>query len=234
MAAPTFSIVLVAVMGLAAIHAADVEGSIVIQRRLTKRSVTAPASAYQRGVTVALGSDANDDPLAFERSQVVVYLEGQLGSKPVTATMEQKNRRFLPETLVVPVGSEVSFPNLDPIFHNVFSLSKPKTFDLGNYPKNQTRTVIFSKPGVVFVHCRLHPNMGAAIVVSPNQWSAKAEATGRFVLPHVPPGRYTIVAWHKVAGFFRQTVQVGDPRSPPVQFFIPLDESSLAKAVAQR
>jgi plastocyanin len=234
MAPATFSIALVAVMSLTAVHAADVEGTIVIQRRLTKRSVTAPASAYQRGANVALGSDRNDDPLAFERSQVVVYLEGQLGSKPVTATMEQKNRRFLPETLVVPVGSEVSFPNLDPIFHNVFSLSKPKTFDLGNYPKDHTRTVTFSKSGIVFVHCRLHPNMGAAIVVSPNQWSAKADAAGRFVLPQVPPGKYTIVAWHKAAGFFRQTVEVAEPRSAPVQFFIPLDENGLAKAVAQR
>ena len=234
MSPATFSTALAAVMGLAAVGAADVEGTVVLQRRLTKRSVTAPASAYQRGATVALGADANDDPLALERSHVVVYLEGQLESKPVTATMEQKNRRFLPDTLVVPVGSVVSFPNLDPIFHNVFSLSKPKAFDLGNYPKDHTRTVTFSKPGIVFVHCRLHPNMGAAIVVSPNQWSARADAAGRFVLPHVPPGSYTIVAWHKAAGFFRKTVQVAESRGATVRFVIPLDEGGLVKAVAQR
>jgi len=234
MAPATICTVLVAVMGLAALRAADVEGTVVIQRQLTKRRVTAPAGAYHRGMTVALGADPNDDPLAWERSQVVVYLEGQLGSQPVTATLEQKNRRFVPDTLVVPVGSVVSFPNLDPIFHNVFSLSKPKTFDLGNYPQDHTRTVTFSKPGIVFVHCRLHPNMAGVIVVSPNQWSTRADAAGRFALPNVPPGRYTIVAWHKAAGFFRQTVEVTGQRGAAVQFFIPLDESSLDKAVARR
>lgn len=181
-----------------------------------------------------LGSDREEDPLAFERSRVVIYLEGQLPSKPATATMEQKNRRFVPDTLVVPAGSTVSFPNLDPIFHNVFSLAKPKTFDLGNYPKNHTRTVTFAKPGIVFVHCRLHPNMAAVVVVSPNQWSTKADSSGRFMLPNVPPGRYTVVAWHKAAGFFRQAVQVVENRGVALQFIIPLDENGVAKAGAEK
>src|SRR6185436_10878889 len=121
-------------------------------------------------------------PLAAERTRVVIYLEGQLPSMPVTATIEQRNRRFIPDTVVIPAGSAVSFPNFDPVFHNVFSLSKPKSFDLGNYPKDHSRTVTFPKPGVVFVHCHLHPNMSAAIVISPNQWHTKADATGQLSL----------------------------------------------------
>jgi hypothetical protein len=113
-------------------------------------------------------------------------------------------------------------------------LSKPKTFDLGNYPKDHTRTVSFDRPGVVFVNCRLHPNMSAAIVVAPNQWCTKADAAGRFALPDVPPGSYTIVAWHRAAGFFRQPVKVGTDRASPVEFIIPLDENGDAKVVAQR
>ena len=181
-----------------------------------------------------LASDPEQDPLAFERSRVVVYLEGALPSQPVTATLEQKNRRFLPEVLVVPAGSTVSFPNLDEIFHNVFSLSKPKIFDLGNYPKDQTRTVTLDKPGVVFVHCHLHPNMVAAIVVSPNQWAAKADGSGRFTLAGVPTGSYTITAWHKTAGFVRQKVQVEENGRASVQFLLPTDEHGNLLAVAQR
>ncbi len=112
--------------------------------------MTAAAGAYDRGVAVELRSDPVEDPLAFERGRVVIYLEGELPSSPITATLEQKSRKFVPDTLVIPAGSSVSFPNLDPVFHNVFSLSKAKTFDLGNYPKDHARTVTFSKPGIVF------------------------------------------------------------------------------------
>ena len=174
--------VLLTAVGLTTVRAADIEGVVTIQHKLTKHRVTAPASSYERGVAVKLASDQSDDPLTFERMRVVIYLEGELSSEPLTTIMEQKNRKFTPDTLVIPVGSTVSFPNLDPIFHNVFSLSKPKIFDLGNYPKDHTRTITFSKPGIVFVDCHLHPNMAAVIVVTPNQWSAKANAAGQFVL----------------------------------------------------
>jgi plastocyanin len=165
---------------------------------------------------------------------VVIYLEGEHAAKPLNASLEQKNRRFIPDTLVIPAGSTVSFPNHDPIFHNVFSLSRLSSFDLGNYPKDQTRSVSFSKPGIIFVGCHLHPNMGAVIVVSPNQWSVKADPDGRFTLPAVPPGNYTIVAWHKTAGFFRQPIRILENHPATVQFFIPLEATETIKTVARR
>jgi plastocyanin len=182
--------------------------------------------AYDRGPAVDLKKDSPEDVLAFERERVVVYLEGDLPSQTGAITVEivQDNRRFVPDTLWIPVGSTVSFPNLDPVFHNVFSLSKPKEFDLGNYPKGHTRTVVFQKPGVVFVNCHLHPNMSAAIVISPNRWGVKTGPDGKFTLAAVPPGSYTIVAWHKTAGFFRQRVTIAD-KSIAVEFFIPLGEA---------
>jgi plastocyanin len=234
MLARAFRMVLLSVLGVLAARAADIAGTVLVTHKLTKRKVTAPAGSYARGVAVPLRADQNDDPLAFERTRVVIYLEGQFPSKPLTAAMEQKNRRFLPDTLVVPAGSTVSFPNLDPIFHNVFSLSKPKAFDLGNYPKDHTRTVVFSAPGIVFVNCHLHPNMAGVIVVTPNQWSTKADALGGFALSGVPPGTYTIVAWHKTAGFFRQSVKVAESRASTVQFVIPLDDNGLSKELAMR
>jgi plastocyanin len=216
-------------VGVCTVHAGDLSGQIIIKRKLTKRSVTLAASSYHRGVTVAPPSDTSSDPLDYERSRVVIYVDGDLGTQPATVTMDQKGRRFLPDTLVVSVGSTVSFPNLDPIFHNVFSLSKPKSFDLGNYPRNTTRSVTFTKPGIVQVHCHLHPNMAASIIVTPNRWSTKAGANGEFNLHGLPPGTHTIVAWHKSAGSFRKTIRVTEGAPQHIEFHIPLE----AEAVAQ-
>ena len=174
-----------------------------------------------------MATDAEDDPLAAERSRVVIWVEGRVppgedSAKPEVAKMTQESRRFIPETVVIPAGGKVTFPNLDPIFHNVFSLSRPKTFYLGNYPKGDTRTVTFPEPGIVYVNCHLHPNMSAVIVVTPNQWHTEADRAGRFELSGVPPGEYSVVAWHKAAGFFRQQVQVEAGRNPKIEFLIPL------------
>src|SRR5579864_6392516 len=163
------------------VSGADVRGTITVERKLTPRNITPVAGLYQRGSAVALEPDSNQSALDYERSHVVVYLERDqretsVTAPPITAEMEQQNRRFSPDLVVVPAGSAVSFPNFDPIFHNVFSLSKPKSFDLGNYSKGQTRVVTFPKPGIVSVYCHLHPNMAGTIVVTPNQWAARVDA----------------------------------------------------------
>jgi plastocyanin len=228
--------------------AADITGTVVVERKLTRRSVTVPASSYQRGAAVPLDVKPGEDPLAFERSHVVVYVEAVqtnsvqtkgagVSSPPpsshVTAEIQQQDRQFSPDMVVVPVGSTVSFPNLDAIFHNIFSLSKPRTFDLGNYPKGDTRTVTFPIPGIVYVYCHLHTNMSATIVVSPTQWIVRAGADGHFVLPEVPAGKYTVAAWHKAVGFVRKEVTVTASGAAPLTFDIPLTEANL-KAVAKR
>ncbi|MES2390300.1 MAG: carboxypeptidase regulatory-like domain-containing protein [Acidobacteriota bacterium] len=205
----------------------DISGTILIKKKLTKRSVTAPVSIYQRGTVVELGKDEQQDPIAYERSRVVVYLEGpdpnkEPAPRPTGLQMRQINRRFTPDLLVVPAGTSISFPNMDPIFHNIFSLSKPKTFDLGSYDKGATRNVEFPKPGVVYVYCHLHPNMEATVFVTPNRYYVRPDATGHFRIPDVPPGHYTVVAWHKAAGFFRKPLTVEAGHGAVVSFFIPL------------
>jgi plastocyanin len=132
----TLSIALLIFTAAFSLRAGNVEGTILIQHKLTKRKVTPSPSLYERGMHVDLGSDQTQDPLLFERSHVVVYLEGDSPFSEVTAELDQQSRRFSPDLVVIPAGSSVSFPNLDPIFHNVFSLSKAKSFDLGNYPKD--------------------------------------------------------------------------------------------------
>ncbi len=225
---------LVLSVSFAAVRAADLHGTIAIERKLTKRNVTPAAGLYQRGTPVELAADAPQDPLAYERSHVVVYVEGQGLAKLMTATIQQENRRFVPDLVTISAGSTVSFPNFDPVFHNVFSLSKAKTFDLGNYPKGQTRSVTFPKAGVVLVYCHLHPNMASTIVVTPNSWSTLADGSGRFTLPELPAGRYTIAAFHKAAGTFRQTVTVGEQGAPDLRFIIPLLAEPESKPVANR
>jgi len=225
-------LLLILVSGLS-LRAADIDGTIVVQHKLTKRRVTPTASFYERGVSIGLGSDQQQDPLDFERTHVVIYLEGESATDGVVGELGQKDRRFSPDLVVVPAGSTVSFPNFDPIFHDVFSLSKSKSFDLGNYAQNQSRTITFSKPGIVFVNCHLHANMAAVIVVTPNRWSTKADASGHFTLPNVAPGKYTIVAWHKTAGFFRQAIQVSENGHAYVEFAIPLDENGRIQQARQ-
>jgi plastocyanin len=217
--------------------AQDITGTILIKKKLTKPSVTAAVSVYQRGAAVKLSKDAEEDPIAYERSRVVIYLEGagaagdDAGSHlPQLPQVQQLDRRFMPDLVVVPVGSSVSFPNMDPIFHNIYSLSRPKSFDLGNYDKGETRKVTFPKAGIVEVYCHLHPNMAATIIVTPNRWYARPDRSGQFRIPHVPPGQYTVVAWHKSAGFFRKSIVVEEGRDSVADFFIPLDVEPKAAA----
>jgi plastocyanin len=222
-----YMLVLLGVFAAAA-GAQNITGTILIKKRLTRRNVTPSVPVYQRGIPVKLGKDADDDPLAYERSRVVIYLEGPASPDAEVANMapqvQQLDRRFAPDLVVVPVGSTVSFPNMDPIFHNIYSLSKPKEFDLGSYDKGETRKVQFPKPGIVDVYCHLHPNMTATIVVTPNRWYARSDRSGQFRIPDVPPGQYTIVAWHKSAGFFRKTIVVEAGQDSVADFFIPIDD----------
>jgi plastocyanin len=251
---PVFGVtVLVCLAG--AMEAADIRGTVVIEKRLTHRAVTASAGAYQRGVAVEPEPPPAADPLAFERSHVAIYLEGPAsaavpipaltggaesggaawrGANQIAASITQTHREFQPDLVVIAAGATVSFPNFDPIFHNVFSLSKPKSFDLGNYPQGETRMVTFGKPGIVFVNCRLHPNMAASIVVSPTQWVTKADGEGRFDLSGVPAGEYTVVAWHKSAGFFHQRATVSENQVAEVRFLIPLLGNAVAQPTATR
>jgi hypothetical protein len=138
--------------------------------------------------------------------------------------LDQKNTRFEPEILVIPIGSTVSFPNSDPVFHNVFSLSKAKQFDLGYYPAGQSRTVKFERLGVVQVYCHLHPQMSAAVLVVPSAWHTKPLKDGAFSLSGIPAGTQTLVAWHKSAGFFRRKVELSENGSVEVELTIPIRE----------
>jgi plastocyanin len=119
-------------------------------------------------------------------------------SAPRTYRMVQKNKKFDPHLLVVPVGSNVEFPNQDPFFHNVFSLYNGKRFDLGLYETGSERGVRFDREGVSYIFCNIHPEMGAVILALSTPYYAISRE-GTITIPHVPEGRYTLNVWSEGA-----------------------------------
>jgi plastocyanin len=167
-----------------------VEGNVELPKPHTARLLN---HRYRSDVEVP--EAPTDPPIA------VVYLTGEgvsraSGGATQTAVMAQKNAMFDPELLPVQVGTAVDFPNLDDMYHNVFSYSKTKRFDLGRYRKSEkAASVLFDRPGVVVVHCEIHERMLGTILVLDTPYFQKTDATGRYRLEHVPAGRYTLKAW---------------------------------------
>ncbi len=110
-------------------------------------------------------------------------------------TLLQKNRMFVPHLLVIPVGSEVQFPNADPFFHNVFSLFDGKRFDLGLYEAGSSKGVIFSREGISYIFCNIHPEMSAVVVALTTPFYAIANSSGNFEVRDAPPGDYELHVW---------------------------------------
>ncbi len=115
------------------------------------------------------------------------------------ARVDQRNETFVPHVLAIVAGTTVDFPNSDHTYHNVFSLSKTKSFDLGRYAVGRSKSVRFDRPGIVRVFCDIHSHMSAFILVFSHRYFSVADQEGRYRLENVPPGTYTVVAWHESA-----------------------------------
>jgi plastocyanin len=111
--------------------------------------------------------------------------------------MMQHNKHFEPHLLAIPAGGVVEFPNLDPFFHNVFSMFNGNRFDLGLYESGKSHAVTFSKSGVNYIFCNIHPEMSAVVVVLDTPYFAVSDHTGEFFIVNVPPGTYTLSVWHE-------------------------------------
>jgi plastocyanin len=131
----------------------------------------------------------------------VVYIEGPVGEKPEPPQtplqiVVQKDAQFAPHVLPVVVGTKVEWPNRDEIFHNAFSMSDAKQFDLGLY-KEKAKIVEFDKPGRVDVFCSIHTTMHCIVLVLENSFFALTDAHGRYAIANVPAGTYRLKAWHE-------------------------------------
>ena len=150
------------------------------------------AARYQGAVQNQIRSP---DPLC-----AVVYLEGNLPKSfsrtSTVAEVEQKNISFSPGLLAIQAGTTVEFPNLDDTYHNVFSYSKAKRFDLGRYRKGeQAGSVLFDKPGVITLHCEIHASMRGTILVLDNPYFARTDSQGKYRIGPIPSGHYLLKAW---------------------------------------
>jgi plastocyanin len=152
------------------------------------------AGSISGRVTLVKGGAARADA-----SNAIVWIEG-----PRRATgsggplkMVQESKRFAPRVLIVPRQGTVEFPNKDPIFHNVFSVSGGNRFDLGLYRSGATKSRSFVEPGLVRVYCNIHPQMVGFLMVVDADFAAVTDRSGSFRFEGVPAGSWTLKAWHE-------------------------------------
>jgi plastocyanin len=133
-------------------------------------------------------------------------------------TIDQRNLAFTPGVLAIRVGTLVSFPNSDHVFHNVFSFKDGKKFDLGLYPTGKAKPVVFDKPGLSRIFCNIHPNMAAYVMAVDTPYYAMSNERGEFTLPGVPAGTYTYHAWRPGGPTLTGSVTVGSTKPLEVKW----------------
>ncbi len=182
-----------------------------------------PSTAYP---TRAVGPrDTHPIP---EIKNVVVYLKdvtyrGALHQ--MKTEVRQEHETFVPHVVAITRGSTVEFPNDDPIYHNVFSLSSAGTFNLGRFPRGQTRAQALSRNGVVKVYCQIHSHMSATILVFDHPYFTIPELDGTFELSNLPAGDYVLVGWHERVGERTASVRVERGRTASVTLSLPVEDT---------
>lgn len=214
-------------------HSADAQNLSKIRGKIT--IVVAEASRDERrrmAATARYGVRAPKDsvpnrastPPAKLSERAVVYLEsdeldrGRYSLPPKKPVLEQKELQFHPQVLPILIGSTVEFPNGDNLFHNVFSYSRTKEFDLGRYPMNDSRSVTFDRAGPVKVYCDIHSHMSATILVLRHPFFGVPDDDGDYVIAEVPEGKYRLVLWYGRDVVERRPVTVKEGETLEVNF----------------
>jgi hypothetical protein len=203
--------IIVAALGLGVPPAAAgvIRGVLVTSPRRTPTRTAADSAAAARPGLQRGASDA------------VVYLEqvpdkvekklthrGLFRKAPRPSRIVQIKLRFVPRVLAAAAGTAVEFQNLDRVYHNTFSVSVAKRFDLGKYPPGTLDTVVFERVGVANLHCDIHPDESGFVVVVPNHAFTRPDSLGRFALPKLPRGQYTVRVWHPRLGEISRAVEI--------------------------
>lgn len=194
-----------------------IEGSVML--------VAPPGAAIPSGAYLARRVSP-PQPRTSEIANVVVFVKDAPRAAALStlrAQMRQEDEGFVPRLVAITRGSTVEFPNADPFFHNVFSLSRGATFDLGRFPRGESRARAFSRPGLVKVYCHLHSQMSASIMVFDHPHFTIPEGVdGRFALAAVPPGEYRLSAWHERIGESSKAIVVEAGRTVRIEFALPV------------
>ena len=222
----TFTLVSLALLPklVAAQEPGRIEGVATISSRLTTPRLR--VRVYDEP-----GTPPADTATDSRFANVVLYLSattpprGRAQPGSPAPAMRQHGERFVPHVLPVLAGTAVEFPNDDPIYHNVFSLSRTRSFDLGRYPRGSSKSVTFNAPGVVQVFCHIHADMSGTILVLDNPFFVIPDATGHYALDGVPPGDYQLIAWHERIRPLSIPVHVQAGRTTTLNLRIPLPDA---------
>jgi len=165
-------------------------------------------------------------PRLNEIRNVVVFVRDVPRSTalpPARIEMVQQDEAFVPRVVAIARGSTIDFPNADPFFHNVFSLSRGATFDLGRFPRGERRSRTFTQAGLIKVYCHLHSHMSASIMVFDHPHFTMPSPDGAFAMDDVPVGEYRVSAWHERIGESAKPVVVDAGRTSRVEFALPVE-----------
>ena len=171
---------------------------VVVLASTAAASVQSSASGATAEVRLRIVSS---EPGKVRRVPAVIWLEPTAGTSPLPFPVQgkyvllQKNRMFFPHLQVIPAGAVVQFPNADPFFHNVFSLYEGKRFDLGLYEAGSSKSVTFSREGISYIFCNIHPEMSAVVLALSTPLYAIADTNNAFTLRNIPPGDYKLHIW---------------------------------------
>jgi plastocyanin len=209
-------------IGLApgSVFAARVSGTISGSPPPVTQTMPDAYGKFRRGTPG--GSVAAPHPLIviFEPAAGTGRPTAPTGTNPV---MDQRDERFVPRAIAVTTGTTVDFMNSDNYYHNVFSLSAVRKFDLGRYRKGVSRSVTFSKPGLVKLFCDIHPNMIGYVFVTDSPWFGSMTPGGKYEIAAVPAGSYTVSIWHERLNepMNVMTVDVGAEETLEVNLTVP-------------
>jgi plastocyanin len=190
----------------------------------------APESAGPAGISGRVSLSKGGSPLA-DASGAVVWIEklrrpsGAARAGGIAgAEMKSYRKKFAPRVVAVSRNSEVEFPNADPIFHNVFSVSPANRFDLGLYRSGSTKSRRFEEPGLVRVYCNIHPQMVGFVFVVDSDFAAVTGPDGAFQFENVPPGNWEVKAWHEEGGETQASVTVRAHAETPLSLSLDASE----------
>ncbi len=185
-----------------------ITGTLLLGARPPRTKPAAAALQRQPGVTDAVifveqVSEQTERDLSRPRR----FLFFHASPRPRVLTVVQRTQ-FNPRVAMVPIGTQVVFLNLDRVYHNIFSVSPARRFDLGKHAPGSRDTVRFDRAGVVNLHCDIHPDELGYVVVTPNHAYARPDSVGHYRLPKLPPGTYTVHVFHPRSGEFTCAAEV--------------------------
>jgi len=206
--------------GLINIQTGSVNGKIEIKKMNT---MELPQQVTRHHTYGSMNMTPQSPLTTNEYTNMVIYLEGQnLKRESLHAhthgQIDQRNAEFIPHVLPVIRGTIVDFINRDNVYHNVFSLSPAKKFNIGRRPTGQAVPVVMDKPGIVEVFCDIHSNMAAYIVVLDNDYFAQPDKQGNYSIDHIPSGTYTLKVWHERLSTGEQTITISPNSTTTINF----------------